>query len=115
VIHFAGLKAVGESTEIPLTYYQNNVAGTVTLCEEMARAWIFKMVFSSSCAVYRNPEQVPIGEECPTGVPTNPCGRSKLMIEEILKDVSKSDLLWRFVLLRYFNPVGAHPSGLSRP
>jgi len=112
VVHFAGLKAVGESTEIPLTYYQNNVAGTVTLCEEIGRAGIFKMVFSSSCTVYGDPKEVPISEACATGVPTNPYGRSKLMIEEILKDVAKSDERWRFVLLRYFNPVGAHPSGL---
>ncbi|MED5465414.1 MAG: UDP-glucose 4-epimerase GalE [Myxococcota bacterium] len=110
VVHFAGLKAVGESTEIPLTYYRNNIAGTVTLCEAMAAAGVFKLVFSSSCTVYGLPESVPVREDFPTGA-TNPYGRSKLMIEEILKDLGASDPRWSLVLLRYFNPVGAHSSG----
>ncbi|QFI55460.1 UDP-glucose 4-epimerase GalE [Aeromonas simiae] len=111
VIHFAGLKAVGESARIPLTYYQNNIAGTLTLCEEMARAGVFRLVFSSSATVYGDPASVPIREQFPTGA-TNPYGRSKLMVEEILRDLSASEPRWAIVLLRYFNPVGAHESGL---
>ncbi|ALP40476.1 UDP-glucose 4-epimerase GalE [Aeromonas schubertii] len=111
VIHFAGLKAVGESTRIPLTYYQNNVTGTLVLCEEMARAGVFRLVFSSSATVYGDPASVPIREHFPTGA-TNPYGRSKLMVEEMLRDLSASDPRWSIVLLRYFNPVGAHESGL---
>ena len=111
VIHFAGLKAVGESSQIPLTYYQNNVTGTLVLCEEMAKAGVFRLVFSSSATVYGDPASVPICEDFPTGA-TNPYGRSKLMVEEILRDLAKSDPRWAIVLLRYFNPVGAHESGL---
>jgi UDP-glucose 4-epimerase len=111
VIHFAGLKAVGESGQIPLTYYQNNVTGTLVLCEEMARAGVFRLVFSSSATVYGDPASVPLREDFPTSA-TNPYGRSKLMVEEILRDLAKSDPRWAIVLLRYFNPVGAHESGL---
>lgn len=111
VIHFAGLKAVGESTQIPLHYYLNNVSGTVVLCEEMAKAGVFKLVFSSSATVYGDPATVPILENFPTGA-TNPYGRSKLMVEEILRDLCASDERWSVALLRYFNPVGAHSSGL---
>lgn len=111
VIHFAGLKAVGESNQIPLTYYQNNIAGTLVLCEEMAKAGVFRLVFSSSATVYGDPASVPIREDFPTHA-TNPYGRSKLMVEEILRDVAQSDPRWAIVLLRYFNPVGAHESGL---
>ena len=111
VIHFAGLKAVGESCRIPLTYYQNNIAATLTLCEAMARAGVFNLVFSSSATVYGDPHAVPIREDFPLSA-TNPYGRSKLIGEEILRDVAKADPRWGIVLLRYFNPVGAHPSGL---
>ena len=110
VIHFAGLKAVGESTQIPLDYYDNNVTGTLTLLRAMEVAGVRKFVFSSSATVYGDPARVPINEEFPTSA-TNPYGRSKLMIEEILKDLSVSDPDWGIVLLRYFNPVGAHVSG----
>ena len=111
VIHFAGLKAVGESCRIPLTYYQNNIAATLTLCEEMAKAGVFNLVFSSSATVYGDPHAVPIREEFPLSA-TNPYGRSKLMVEEMLRDIAKADPRWAVVLLRYFNPVGAHESGL---
>ena len=111
VIHFAGLKAVGESTQIPLEYYDNNVTGTLTLLRAMERADVRKLVFSSSATVYGDPATVPIQENFPTSA-TNPYGRSKLMIEEILRDLSLSDPRWGIVLLRYFNPVGAHESGL---
>ena len=111
MIHFAGLKAVGESSQIPLTYYQNNITGTLVLCEEMAKAGVFRLVFSSSATVYGDPASVPLREDFPTSA-TNPYGRSKLMVEEILRDLSKSDPRWAIVLLRYFNPVGAHESGL---
>lgn len=110
VIHFAGLKAVGESTQIPLDYYDNNVTGTLTLLRAMEVAGVRKFVFSSSATVYGDPARVPINEEFPTSA-TNPYGRSKLMIEEMLKDLSVSDPDWGIVLLRYFNPVGAHVSG----
>ncbi|MFI8480848.1 UDP-glucose 4-epimerase GalE [Pseudomonas sp. NPDC078700] len=112
VLHFAGLKAVGESVRFPMDYYENNVAGSVILCQAMARAGIFRLVFSSSATVYGEPTQMPISEDFPTGVPTNPYGRSKLMIEEMLKDLARSDPRWSIALLRYFNPVGAHNSGL---
>lgn len=112
VLHFAGLKAVGESVREPLAYYENNVAGSVTLCQAMAAAGVFRLVFSSSATVYGEPEQMPIREDFPTGVPTNPYGRSKLMVEEMLRDLAVSDPRWSIALLRYFNPVGAHPSGL---
>jgi UDP-glucose 4-epimerase len=112
VLHFAGLKAVGESVRKPLDYYENNVAGSVTLCQAMAAAGVFRLVFSSSATVYGEPAQMPIGEDLPTGVPTNPYGRSKLMVEELLQDLAASDPRWSIALLRYFNPVGAHASGL---
>lgn len=112
VLHFAGLKSVGESVQQPLSYYENNVAGSVTLCQAMARAEVFNLVFSSSATVYGEPAQMPISEDCPTGVPTNPYGRSKLMVEELLRDLAHSQPRWSIALLRYFNPVGAHESGL---
>ena len=110
VIHFAGLKAVGESVEIPLRYYHNNLTGTLILCEVMAQHGVKRLVFSSSATVYGDPARVPITEEFPVSA-TNPYGRSKLMIEEILRDLHLSDPSWSIALLRYFNPVGAHPSG----
>lgn len=111
VIHFAGLKAVGESVQQPLRYYRNNVTGTLTLCEVMQAHEVKTMVFSSSCTVYGTPPSVPVREDMPTGHPTNPYGRTKLMIEEILRDLYVADPTWDVALLRYFNPVGAHPSG----
>lgn len=110
VIHFAGLKAVGESSQIPLDYYDNNIAGTVTLLRVMAEQNCKNIIFSSSATVYGNPEIVPITEESPLSA-TNPYGRTKLMLEEVLTDLSKSDQNWNIVLLRYFNPIGAHVSG----
>jgi UDP-glucose 4-epimerase len=110
VVHFAGLKAVGESVEMPLRYYQNNVTGTLVLCEVMAEHGVRTLVFSSSATVYGDPASVPIREDFPLSA-TNPYGRSKLMIEEILRDLHRADPGWRIALLRYFNPVGAHPSG----
>lgn len=112
VVHFAGLKAVGESVEQPLTYYDNNVHGTQVLLQAMQQAEVFNFVFSSSATVYGEPEQMPISETLPTGRPTNPYGRSKLMVEEILRDLAIADTRWHIALLRYFNPVGAHESGL---
>ncbi|REH38878.1 UDP-galactose 4-epimerase [Paraperlucidibaca baekdonensis] len=112
VIHFAGLKAVGESVEQPLKYYDNNVHGSQVLVEAMREAGVFTLVFSSSATVYGEPAQMPISEACPVGRPTNPYGRSKLMVEDILRDVSVSDARWNIAILRYFNPVGAHNSGL---
>ena len=111
VIHFAGLKAVGESVAMPLEYYDNNVYGTVALCEVMQKNNCKKIVFSSSATVYGDPHTTPIKEDFPLSA-TNPYGRSKLFIEEILRDVFVSDATWKIILLRYFNPVGAHPSGL---
>lgn len=111
VIHFAGLKAVGESVEQPLRYYGNNVAGSVCLFEVMVKFDVRTLVFSSSATVYGDPATVPIREDFPLSA-ANPYGRSKLMIEEILRDVARSDASWRIALLRYFNPVGAHSSGL---
>lgn len=111
VIHFAGLKAVGESVEIPLRYYYNNITGTLILCEVMKEFNVKKLVFSSSATVYGNPERVPITEEFPLSA-TNPYGRTKLFIEEILRDLYVSDNEWSIALLRYFNPIGAHESGL---
>ena len=111
VLHFAGLKAVGESVREPLAYYENNVAGTVTLCQAMAAAGVYRLVFSSSATVYGEPTVMPISEQQPTGIPTNPYGRSKLMVEELLRDLAKSEPRWAIALLRYFNPVGAHESG----
>lgn len=110
VIHFAGLKAVGESSQIPLDYYDNNIAGTVTLLRVMAEQNCKNIIFSSSATVYGNPEIVPITETSPLSA-TNPYGRTKLMLEEVLTDLSKSDKDWNIVLLRYFNPIGAHVSG----
>jgi len=110
VIHFAGLKAVGESVTMPLHYYQNNVTGTLTLCQVMQAHGVKNIVFSSSCTVYGEPQRVPITEDFPLSA-TNPYGRSKLMIEEILRDVYIADPAWNVILLRYFNPVGAHASG----
>lgn len=110
VIHFAGLKAVGESVAKPLQYYDNNVQGTLTLCQVMAEAGVRNLVFSSSATVYGDPATVPIREDFPVGA-TNPYGRSKLFIEEILRDLHVSDPCWNIALLRYFNPVGAHESG----
>jgi UDP-glucose 4-epimerase len=110
VIHLAGFKAVGESVIKPLLYYQNNLESTLTLCEVMKKHDLKNIVFSSSATVYGNPEKVPVREDFPTG-PTNPYGRSKWMIEFILSDIYKSDKDWNVILLRYFNPSGAHPSG----
>jgi UDP-glucose 4-epimerase len=110
VIHFAGLKAVGESVAIPLRYYHNNITGTLMLCEVMQAYGVKKIVFSSSATVYGTPERVPISEDFPLQA-TNPYGRTKLMIEEILRDLYVSDNEWSIALLRYFNPIGAHPSG----
>jgi UDP-glucose 4-epimerase len=110
VIHFAGLKAVGESVADPLRYYQNNVRGSLALFEAMNQAQVRKIVFSSSATVYGEPQSVPLREDFPLSA-TNPYGRSKLMIEDILRDLYKSDNRWDIALLRYFNPVGAHSSG----
>lgn len=110
VIHFAGLKAVGESVEKPLAYYHNNITGTLALLDAMGSAGVRTIIFSSSATVYGNPAQLPITENFPLSA-TNPYGRTKLMIEEILRDLFISDSSWRIALLRYFNPVGAHPSG----
>jgi UDP-glucose 4-epimerase len=111
VIHFAGLKAVGESVAQPSRYYYNNVYGTLVLCDVMAEHGVFNIVFSSSATVYGDPASVPIDESFPLSA-TNPYGRSKLMVEEILRDLFVSDSSWNAILLRYFNPVGAHESGL---
>lgn len=111
VIHFAGLKAVGESAKIPLRYYHNNVSGTLILCETMAKYKVKRIVFSSSATVYGNPQTVPIKEDSPLST-TNPYGSTKLMIENILRDLYASDNEWSIALLRYFNPLGAHKSGL---
>jgi UDP-glucose 4-epimerase len=111
VLHFAGLKAVGESVAKPLLYYDNNVSGTLSLLESMADAGVKTLVFSSSATVYGDPAAVPITEDFPLHA-TNPYGRCKLMIEDILRDMAQSDPRWRVALLRYFNPVGAHESGL---
>jgi UDP-glucose 4-epimerase len=111
VIHFAGLKAVGESVSIPVAYYENNVAGTVSLLKAMDKTDVRCIVFSSSATVYGDPEQLPIPETASLSA-TNPYGRTKLFIEEMLRDLAVADPRWSLVLLRYFNPVGAHPSGL---
>jgi UDP-glucose 4-epimerase len=110
VIHFAGLKAVGESVQKPLYYYDNNISGTITLCSVMQKNNCKNIIFSSSATVYGDPHTVPITEDFPLST-TNPYGRSKLIIENILRDLYKSDKSWKIVLLRYFNPVGAHESG----
>ncbi|MDX9736730.1 MAG: UDP-glucose 4-epimerase GalE [Azonexus sp.] len=111
VIHFAGLKAVGESVEQPLTYYDNNVNGTLCLLQAMRQAGVRRLVFSSSATVYGDPHRVPIREDFPLQA-TNPYGRSKLMVEEMLRDLQRAEADWQIAILRYFNPVGAHPSGL---
>ncbi|MBO1894889.1 MULTISPECIES: UDP-glucose 4-epimerase GalE [unclassified Shewanella] len=111
VIHFAGLKAVGESVEKPLKYYENNVTGSIILCQVMAENNVKNLVFSSSATVYGDPASLPIKEDFPTGA-TNPYGQSKLMVENILADLHNSDNSWNIARLRYFNPVGAHESGL---
>ncbi|KAH1007346.1 UDP-glucose 4-epimerase isoform X2 [Dendroctonus ponderosae] len=113
VIHFAALKAVGESVKVPLMYYQNNIGGSGTLFEVMSKNGVKKLVFSSSATVYGTPQFLPITEEHPTGQGcTNPYGKTKYFVEEILKDLCTSDPEWKVILLRYFNPVGAHESGL---
>ncbi|MCC2380774.1 UDP-glucose 4-epimerase GalE [Bacillus wiedmannii] len=110
VIHFAGFKAVGESTTIPLTYYYNNIISTIVLCDVMQKHHVKKFIFSSSATVYGIPKTLPITEEFPLSV-TNPYGQTKLMIEQIMRDVAKADDEWSIALLRYFNPFGAHKSG----
>lgn len=112
VIHFAGLKAVGESVEKPLEYYHNNMTGTFILLEVMRQHGCKNIIFSSSATVYGNPAMIPITEECPKGHCTNPYGQTKSMLEEVLMDVQKADKEWNVVLLRYFNPIGAHQSGM---
>ena len=112
VIHFAGLKAVGESTKIPLAYYRNNLISTLSLVKIMEEFGCRRLVFSSSATVYGNPQKLPITEDAPTGGVTNAYGRSKLIIEEMLQDIYTADSAWNIALLRYFNPVGAHESGL---
>ena len=117
VIHFAGLKAVGESCQMPMAYYDNNLGSTITLCQEMEKAGVKNLVFSSSATVYGDPEKLPLTEDMPLSA-TNPYGRSKLIVEEMLRDLPEADRLtqadtpWAVILLRYFNPVGAHRSGL---
>lgn len=112
VIHFAGLKAVGESVVKPLEYYHNNITGTLILCDVMRNHGVKNIVFSSSATVYGDPAFVPITESCPKGEITNPYGRTKSMLEEILTDLNVGDPEWNVILLRYFNPIGAHKSGL---
>ena len=112
VIHFAGYKAVGESTRKPIEYYENNLGSTLTLCKSMREHGCFKIVFSSSATVYGDPAFVPITEECPKGITTNPYGETKSMQERILTDIWKADNRWKVMLLRYFNPIGAHESGM---
>lgn len=112
VIHFAGLKAVGESVQKPLEYYDNNITGTLVLLDVMRSAGCKNIIFSSSATVYGNPAVVPITESCPKGSCTNPYGHTKSMLEEILRDLHVADPDWNVVLLRYFNPIGAHASGL---
>ena len=112
VIHFAGLKAVGESVAKPLEYYHNNMTGTFNLCDVMRNHGVKNIVFSSSATVYGDPAFVPITEECPKGKITNPYGQTKGMLEQVLTDLNVADPEWNVVLLRYFNPIGAHESGL---
>lgn len=111
-IHFAGLKAVGESVQKPWEYYYNNISGTLTLLDVMRKHNVKNMIFSSSATVYGNPAFIPITEECPKGEITNPYGQTKGMLEQILTDIQKADPKWNVILLRYFNPIGAHKSGL---
>ncbi len=110
-IHFAGLKAVGESVQKPWEYYENNIAGTLTLVDVMRNNGCKNIIFSSSATVYGDPAEIPITENCPKGQCTNPYGWTKSMLEQILTDIQKADNEWNVVLLRYFNPIGAHPSG----
>ncbi len=112
VIHFAGYKAVGESVRKPIEYYYNNMAGTLVLCDVMRNHGVKNIVFSSSATVYGDPAQIPITEECPKGSPTNPYGWTKSMLEQVLTDIHTADPEWNVILLRYFNPIGAHKSGL---
>ena len=111
-IHFAGLKAVGESVVKPWEYYENNIAGTLTLVDVMRKHGVKNIIFSSSATVYGDPAQIPITEECPKGQCTNPYGWTKSMLEQVLTDIQKADPEWNVILLRYFNPIGAHESGL---
>ncbi len=112
VIHFAGYKAVGESVAKPIAYYHNNITGTLMLCDVMRRHNVKNIVFSSSATVYGDPAFIPITEECPKGKITNPYGQTKSMLEQVLTDIHVSDPEWNVILLRYFNPIGAHKSGL---
>lgn len=111
VIHFAGYKAVGESVRKPIEYYYNNMTGTLVLCDVMRNHGVKNIVFSSSATVYGDPAQIPITESCPKGQPTNPYGWTKSMLEQVLTDIYTSDPEWNVILLRYFNPIGAHKSG----
>lgn len=111
MIHFAGLKAVGESTQIPLRYYHNNITGTLILLEVMKAHGCTQLIFSSSATVYGDPQKLPIDEEHPVGACTNPYGKTKYFIEEMCRDLALSDDSWKIILLRYFNPIGAHKSG----
>jgi len=112
VIHFAGLKAVGESVRMPWEYYDNNISGTLTLVDVMRRHGVKNLIFSSSATVYGDPAEIPITEDCPLGRCTNPYGWTKSMLEQILTDIQRADEAWNIILLRYFNPIGAHKSGL---
>ena len=112
VIHFAGYKAVGESVQKPIEYYHNNMTGTLILCDVMRNHGVKNIVFSSSATVYGDPAQIPITENCPKGQPTNPYGWTKSMLEQVLTDIHTSDNEWNVILLRYFNPIGAHKSGI---
>jgi UDP-glucose 4-epimerase len=112
VIHFAGYKAVGESVQKPIEYYYNNMTGTLVLCDVMRNHGVKNIIFSSSATVYGDPEEIPITENCPKGNPTNPYGQTKSMLEQVLMDIHRSDETWNVILLRYFNPIGAHKSGL---
>ncbi|XP_034949599.1 UDP-glucose 4-epimerase-like [Chelonus insularis] len=112
VIHFAAIKAVGESMQVPLHYYRNNVIGAINLLEVMKAAKCYQLIFSSSCTVYGEPDYLPITEDHPIGNITNVYGRTKYFIEEMLKDISRAEKIWNIISLRYFNPVGAHPSGM---
>ena len=112
VIHFAGYKAVGESVAKPIEYYHNNMTGTLVLCDVMRAHGVKNIVFSSSATVYGDPAQIPITENCPKGQPTNPYGWTKSMLEQVLTDIHTSDNEWNVILLRYFNPIGAHKSGI---
>lgn len=111
VIHFAGLKAVGESVQKPWEYYENNISGTLILLDVMKKHGVKNIIFSSSSTVYGDPQEIPVTEECPKGECTNPYGWTKSMLEQILTDIQKADTEWNVILLRYFNPIGAHKSG----